>query len=72
MNTNTPITAIATKPARRLIAKTDVCDAYVISPATLDRLIRHKGFPHIKIGSRTLFRVEDVEAFFAGRVRCNS
>jgi len=67
--TDTQTTTIATGPPRlRLVTKAHICDAYVISLATLDRLIRHQGFPHLKVGARVLFRIEDVESFFAQRV----
>jgi excisionase family DNA binding protein len=60
-----------TKAPHRLVTKPEVCHVYRISAATLDRLISRGGFPYMKIGSRTLFRVEDVEGYFASLVRKN-
>jgi len=51
----------------RLLIKKEVQEYLRISSATLDRLIRHKEIPYIKLGRRVLFRKSDIDEFLESK-----
>ena len=55
-------------PERELITKAEAMEYLRISLATIDRLIKSRDLPHIKVGKKVLFRIRDLEAFVD--VRC--
>jgi len=51
----------------RLITKKEVQEYLRISSATLDRLIKNKNIPHIKLGRRVLFKKSDIDKFLESK-----
>lgn len=55
----------------KLLVKKEVCEYLRIASATLDRLIRDKEIPFIKLGkgrgSKVLFRKSDIDNFLESR-----
>jgi len=55
-------------PESILLTKAEAAEYLHLSLATIDRLIKSRDLPHIKVGKKVLFRIRDLEAFID--VRC--
>lgn len=48
-------------------SREEVAKHFGLSLRTIDRMISGRRIPHIKIGRRRLFSIEEVEAYFAAQ-----
>ena len=55
-------------PSRELLTRAEVMEYLRISRGTLDRLIKNRALPFIKLEQKVLFRKKDIDAFLEKRL----
>jgi excisionase family DNA binding protein len=55
-------------PTRELLTRSELMEYLRISRGTLDRLMKNRALPFIKLDQKVLFRKKDIDAFLEKRL----